>query len=68
MVHIGSKIKDQFDATGRTIAWFAREIQCERTNVYDIFERSHIDTDLLLKISEELNFDFFIYYKPKLKP
>ena len=46
---------------------FAHEINKSRTVVYDIFERETMDTGLLYKISEVLNYDFFPLYKPQAK-
>ncbi|WP_294749125.1 XRE family transcriptional regulator [uncultured Prevotella sp.] len=37
----------------------AKEIECERTNVYNIFERESINTGLLQKFSIILKHDFF---------
>lgn len=47
---------------GRSPSWLAAQICCNRDNIYKIFRRQHIDTDLLLKISVALNIDFFQYY------
>ena len=47
---------------GRSPSWLATQICCNRDNIYKIFRRQHIDTDLLLKISVALNIDFFQYY------
>ena len=66
-VHIGSIIKEKFEESGHTVAWFARQINYDRTNIYRIFDRESVDTNLLMKISEVLNFDFFTYYKPDIK-
>lgn len=41
------------------MTWLAAEINCERTNVYNIFSRKDISTGLLQKISVILNHDFF---------
>ena len=46
----------------RTISWFAKKLCCDRTNVYSIFKRQSIDTELLLRISEALHYDFFALY------
>ena len=67
-VHIGKKIQEKFRASGMSGAEFARQLNYERTNIYRIFERESIDTILLMQISEILNFDFFIYYRPEVKP
>lgn len=62
MIHIGSIIKEKFDELGLSVSWFAKELCCDRTNVYSIFKRESIDTSLLVKISVILNHDFFKYY------
>lgn len=60
-MHIGKTIKDVVDRQpkGRTITWFAEQLNCHRVNVYDIFNRSTIDTELLRHISVILDHDFF---------
>lgn len=42
-----------------TVTWFANELHCKRTNVYDIFNRQTVDTELLVRISRILEHDFF---------
>lgn len=61
-IHVGSLIKGELKRQERTITWFAHKLYCDRSNVYDIFRRKSIDTDLLLRISHVLNHDFFQYY------
>lgn len=61
-IHIGRLIETELHRQERSVAWFARNIYCNRTNVYHIFKRNSIDTDLLLRISCLLNHDFFKYY------
>lgn len=57
--HLGHRIKSVFEQRQMTISEFARQIHCERTNVYTIFNRSAIDTDLLARISKVLEYNFF---------
>lgn len=61
-IHMGNLIKAELAKQERTISWFARKLYCDRSNVYDIFRRKSIDTELLLRISIILNHDFFQYY------
>ena len=58
---IGRRIREEFDKMPKncTIAWFAKELHCERRNVYRIFERENIDIMLLARISRILNHNFF---------
>lgn len=62
MKHIGQLIKEVFDRQPRscTVQWFAGQINCHRSNVYDIFNRPTIDCDLLVRISRILNHNFFL--------
>lgn len=56
---IGKRIKEILKQKRYTAVWFAKEINCDRRNVYNIFKRSSIDTELLKRISIVLNHDFF---------
>lgn len=58
-MHIGQRIKEVLDERKKPVTWLAREINCERTNVYNIFSRKDISTGLLQRISTILNYDFF---------
>ena len=58
-MNVGEKIKIELKKQGRTARWLAEQIPCERTNVYKIFRRPDIDTDLLQRISVILKHDFF---------
>ncbi len=65
-IHIGKHIELVLRQQGRSISWFAGQICCERTNVYSIFRRESIDTDLLLRISKCLDYNFFKFYDSAL--
>jgi hypothetical protein len=56
---IGEKIESILRKQGRSAAWLATQIPCERTNVYNIFRRKSLDVRLLMKISQILEYDFF---------
>lgn len=60
MVHIGKLIEEELRSQERSVTWFARQLCCERTNVYSIFKRESIDTFLLFRISIILQRNFFI--------
>lgn len=57
--HIGNLIKAELQRQGRTITWLAGEVHCTRENLYKIFHHPWINTDMLFKISEALQHDFF---------
>ncbi len=61
-VEIGQKIKEVFDKRQMKLTDFADELGTVRQNVYRIFKKRHLDTGLLLKISQVLNHNFFQYY------
>ena len=57
-VHIGQLVKSVFDERGMTVSELARQLNCERTNVYTIFRRRTIDVELLAQLSEILDHNF----------
>ena len=58
-MHIGQRIKEVMAKKKVSVITIAKEIECERTNVYNIFERESINTNLLQKFSIILKHDFF---------
>ncbi|MCQ2351129.1 MAG: XRE family transcriptional regulator [Paludibacteraceae bacterium] len=65
--HIGHVIQSTLKSQGRSIVWFARQMSCDRTNIYKIFSKESIDTKMLFKISQILGVDFFAYLSECLK-
>jgi hypothetical protein len=61
-VEIGQKIQEVFENQDMKLTDFADELGTVRQNVYRIFKKRHLDTGLLLKISQVLNHNFFQYY------
>lgn len=57
-MHIGQMIQNRLKETGMKKTEFARRINITSQNVYDIFKRKSIDTNLLMAISETLNYNF----------
>lgn len=58
-IHIGQLIRKRLDENGHSVVWLARQLTCSRTNVYKIFEKAHLDTEMLYRISLVLHYDFF---------
>ncbi len=58
-IHIGRIIRQKLQEQGRSAAWLAKQIPCTRNNVFKIMRKSHISTDLLLRISKILDYNFF---------
>ncbi len=65
-MHIGLEIQKKLHERKMTVVYFSSQIPCTRANVYKIFKQKSIDTDLLLRISRILEFDFFNLYKSEL--
>lgn len=58
-LHIGKLIKSELVRQGKSITWLSKQINCTRENLYKVFRRPWIYTDLLFEISKTLNHDFF---------
>lgn len=61
-INIGKEIHDELLRQGQSVSWLAQQLGCNRTNIYNIFVRESIGTDLLMKISIALDKDFFALY------
>ena len=64
VIEIGQKIREVFENRNMKLTDFADELGTVRQNVYRIFKKRHVDTGLLLKISQVLGYNFFQYYVP----
>ncbi len=64
---IGKKIEEELRKQERSVVWLADQLNCNRTNIYKIFRRDSIDTDLLFKISMVLHRNFFADYIKRLE-
>lgn len=65
-IHIGQIIRDKLNENGQSASWLARKVHCDRSSLNKLLKKDHIDTKLLLRISEILNFNFFSYYSESL--
>ena len=59
MKPIGILIKEELEKQERSITWFARKLSCDRSNIYRLFQKESIDTNLLVRMSILLGKDFF---------
>ena len=66
-IHIGKVILEKLKEEERSIAWLARKTHCEYSNFCKILKKQFIDTELLLRISLVLKYDFFSHFS-KLIP
>jgi hypothetical protein len=63
-VHIGKLVEGEFRELQKehpeyTVTWLAEKMCCERRNIYNIFERSDLDSDLLTRLSLVLHHNFY---------
>jgi len=62
-IYIGKLIKEKFDAKRKsdknfTKAEFARRLGIHRSTIYPLFKQKSLDIELLIAISEVLEYDF----------
>lgn len=57
--HLGKMIKAELARQGRSITWLAKQIDCTRENLYQLFRSQWLHTHTLYKISKALGCDFF---------
>ena len=58
-IHIGMIIREKMKEEGRSVNWLSKKLNCNRSNIYKIYEKSNMDITLLLHISRALNYNFF---------
>ena len=58
-IHFGKLIRDLLESEGRTIKWFAGEMNCDRSNMYKILSHKHIDSGFIVRASKVLKHNFF---------
>lgn len=66
-MHIGNQIKIKMKEKKKSVVWLANELGYSRINIYKIFEKRSIDSNILLRISTILDFDFFSLYTEELE-
>ena len=65
-VHIGKEIEKQFQKSGIKIGSFAEKISTGERNVYSLFRRKDISSEMLVAVSKALNYNFFKLYTQDL--
>ncbi|MBO5024675.1 MAG: XRE family transcriptional regulator [Bacteroidaceae bacterium] len=66
-MHIGNQIKMKMKEKKKSVVWLANELGYSRINIYKIFDKRSIDSNILLRISTILDFDFFSLYTEELE-
>ena len=59
MKPLGQLIKEELASQERSVSWFARKLNIDRSNVYRLFQKNSIDTLLLARICRVLGKNFF---------
>lgn len=62
-IHIGKIIRTKLKEQGRSVTWLAQQIPCSRNHMYKIFNNSSINTDLLLRITKVMDYNFFQHFQ-----
>ena len=57
-LHIGNMISAELERQGRRVEWLARQIPCDKSNMYKMLKRPGMDIVLLVRISRILNHNF----------
>jgi len=58
-IDIGALIFQKLKENGQAVSWLAEKVNSDRSNFYRILKRKHIDSELLMSISQAMNYDFF---------
>lgn len=58
-IHMGKLFKSQVEKKGIRVSWLAEQLHCHRNNIYKLYEKQWIDTHLLMRLCEILDYDFF---------
>lgn len=66
-IHVGQEIRRRLEEKNCTVVWLAHQLSCSRTNMYKIFEKPHLDSEMLFRISVVLDYDFFALLSNQLR-
>lgn len=67
MLHIGEIIRQKMLEQHVSVVYLARHLSCSRNNVYKLLSKYSLDTEVLMKISKLLNYDFFYLYSEEIR-
>jgi hypothetical protein len=65
--HIGKFIKSILQSDGRSISWFAFQMNCDRSNMYKVLAKPHHSSEFLIRASRVLGYDLFAAISEWLK-
>jgi hypothetical protein len=58
-IHFGNMILNELRKQRYSVALFAKEMGSDRSNMYKLLARQHLNTDFILRASKLLHYDFF---------
>ena len=58
-IHFGNMILGELRKQRYSAAWFAKEMGSDRSNMYKLLERQHLNSEFILRAGKLLNHDFF---------
>ena len=61
-IHIGEKIKQRAEELRIGSTELGKLVNTSKQNVYGIYKRKSIDSEMLRKLAKALDYDFFQYY------
>ncbi|MDR2962221.1 MAG: XRE family transcriptional regulator [Bacteroidales bacterium] len=66
-IPIGTIIQEQLHNRERSAAWLAKKLHCDASNFSKKLKKNSIDTELLMRISLALEYNFFAPYFDAVK-
>lgn len=58
-IHFGKMILNELRRQRYSVAWFAKEMGSDRSNMYKLLERQHLNSEFILRAGKLLDYDFF---------
>ena len=58
-IHFGKMILNELRKQRYSVTWFAQEMGSDRSNMYKLLSRQHLNSEFILRASKLLNYDFF---------
>ena len=55
---IGKMVAAEMERQGRKVEWLARQIPCDKSNMYKLLKKPNWDVAMLIRISRILGHDF----------
>ena len=66
-IDVGHLIEKKLQERERSTSWLAGKVAHSRSSLYKILKQTEMSTDLLMRISIALDYDFFHHYSVSLQ-